>query len=123
MDLLLGVQSGVTNLRLGSVRWLGKQGRSPVSRAGLGDALGHSPKLGHQVWAQTQQAQSLGRDVVTIPSKGPEGRSPVTSGISQFVSPSLGQTQQAQRTDMWRPSIALGRHEVTIPSLRAPRRG
>ena len=40
--------------------------------------------------------------------------------FTQVGSPSLG--QQAQRTDMWWPSLALGTHVAPIPSLRAPHR-
>ena len=51
------------------------RGAAPIARAGLGDARRASPKSGRQVWAcwvwarraQTQQAQSLDRHVVTIP--------------------------------------------------------
>merc|ERR1711888_166074 len=52
------------------------RGAAPIARAGLGDARRASPKSGRQDWAcwvwarraQTQQAQSLGRHVVTVPS-------------------------------------------------------
>ena len=51
------------------------RGAAPIARADLGDARRASPKSGRKVWvcwvsaqrAQTQQAQSLGRHVVTIP--------------------------------------------------------
>ena len=46
-ELSLGVYHGVTNLRLGQVRWLGKQGPERLlCRARLGDALRASPKSG-----------------------------------------------------------------------------
>ena len=59
VDLSLGVQSGMTNLRLGG--WGSRGTKGPYARGAAPSVEPASPKLGLR--AQTQHVQSLGRQV------------------------------------------------------------